>query len=340
MLGPMAGQRGARPQQVPTEGFGNCLLVLGPESLIAERAVAERIAIARRQVPDAELTRVTAQELEGNRLAELVGGSLFSEASIVVIEDLANLSQDLFDAVLVSAKDPGEELSLTLVHGGGNKGKGLLDKLKKAKVPVIEATAVKTWELPGWVRQEARRTRVGMDDEAAQALVDAVGNDLRALAGAVSQLGSDWEGKAVTAPMIQRYFAGRADVTSFAVSDDIMAGRPGPALEKLRWALSTGVAPVLVTSAIASSLRGLGKYLDARSARMSEGEMAREVGVPPWKLKDLARLSRSWTGPGVSQALRAVAVADAQVKGAASDSHFALEQLLLDVDRAHQLERR
>lgn len=323
----------------PQQTFGTCVLVHGPESLLAERAVAERVAAARSQVPDAELTKVPALDLEGNRFAELTGGSLFASASIVVVEDLANLPQELFDAVLTAAKDPGEHLCLTLVHGGGQKGKGLVDKLKKSKVPLVEAVAVKAWELPKWVEGEARRTRVGMDQEAAQALVDAVGHDLRALAAAVAQLGSDWEGERVTAPMIQRYFAGRADVTSFAVADDIMGGRPGPALEKLRWALATGVAPVLVTSALASSLRGLGKYLDARSARLAQGELAREVGVPPWKLKDLSRLSRSWSPQGVSQALRAVALADAQVKGAASDPHFALEQLLLAVDRAHAVAR-
>lgn len=306
---------------------------------MAERAVQRRVAAARREVPGADLTKVQAQDLEGNRFAELVGGSLFAQASIVVVEELQNLSADLFDAVVATAKDPGPELSLTLVHPGGQKGKGLLDKLKKAGVAVADAQAVKTWELPRWVQDEARHAKVQLDSEAAQALVDAVGNDLRALAAAVSQLASDWDGQAVTAQMVNRYFAGRADVTSFAVADDILGGRPGPALEKLRWALATGVAPVLVTSAVANSLRGLGKYLDARSMRMSEGEMAREVGVPPWKIKDLSRQARTWSPRGVSHALRAVAVADAQVKGAASSPEFALEQMLLAVDAGHRIPR-
>ena len=334
MLGPVAAQR------IPTESFGTSVLVSGAESLLAERAVAARIRAAMQERPDAEVTKVPAADLEGNKFAELTGGSLFASASIIVVEDLANLSQDLFDAVLAAAKDPGDDLCLTLVHGGGQKGKGLLDKLKKAKVPDVEAAPIKSWEVPKWVRAEARSIRVGMDEEAAHALVDAVGTDLRALAGAVSQLASDGEGQNVTTQMIARYFAGRADVTSFAVADDILAGRPGPALEKLRWALSVGVAPVLVTSAIAGQLRGLGKYFDVRSSRMGEGEMAREVGVPPWKLKDFARLSRSWSPEGVSQAVRSVAVADAQVKGAASSPEFALEQLLLAVDRAHNAGRR
>lgn len=336
MLGRVAGtQRSRAPQQT----FGSTLLVTGSEPLVAERIVADRVAAARRQHPDAEVTKVPAIELEGNRFAELTGGSLFAAANILVVEDLANLSQDLFDAVLATAVDPGPELCLTLVHGGGQKGKGLLDKLKKAKVDVAEATPVKNWELPQWVSAEARRVKVQMSQEAAAALVDAVGNDLRALAGAVSQLASDWEGQAVMPDMVARYFAGRADVTSFAVADDILAGRPGEALEKLRWAMSTGVAPVLVTSALAGALRSLGKYLDARSSRSSDAEIAREIGVPPWKVKDLARQSRTWSAKGVSHALRAVAVADGQVKGAASDPEFALEQLLLAIDRAHSIPR-
>ena len=62
-----------------------------------------------------------------------------------------------------------------------------------------------------------------------------------------------------------------------------------------------------------------------------DGDVAREIGVPPWKLKDLSRLSRSWDAAGVAGAIQAVAVADAQIKGAVSDPGFALEQLVLKV---------
>ena len=57
---------------------------------------------------------------------------------------------------------------------------------------------------------------------------------------------------------------------------------------------------MLVTSALAGSLRGLGKYLELRSARMPDNDLARQVGVPPWKLKDLSRLSRDWSSQAVS----------------------------------------
>lgn len=120
-------------------------------------------------------------------------------------------------------------------------------------------------------------------------------------------------------------------MTSFAAVDaTLSSGRTGVAMEQLRWALSTGVAPVLVTSAFASGVRGLGKLVGAPSG-LREGDLAREVGVPPWKLKSM-RSSGPWLGSAwIARALQAVATADAAVKGAADDAEFALEQLVLAV---------
>lgn len=323
-----------------TSVFGTTLLVQGGESLLADRAVAAQIARARREHKDAELSQVSAAELADGRFVDLIGGSLFASHAIVVVTDLANLPDDALPLVKQTALEPHDELCLVLVHGGGVKGRGLLDALKKAKVATVSAAPIKTWELPKFVMAEAKSLRMGMDDRAAQALVDAVGADLRSLTGALRQLASDYDGEQVSETMVRRYFAGRAEVTSFAVADDAMAGRPGPALEKLRWALSTGVAPVLVTSALANSLRGLGKYQELRNSRLSDVDLARQVGVPPWKLKDLNRHSRDWTPGGISRAIRAVARADEQVKGAAADPAFALEQLLLTIQSARSMSRR
>lgn len=172
-----------------------------------------------------------------------------------------------------------------------------------------------------------------MSQDAAQSLIDAVGSDLRTLAAAIRQLADDWAGERLTADMVNKYFAGRAEVTSFAVSDDVLFGRPGPALEKLRWALSSGVAPVLVTSALANNLRSLGKYVDVRSSRMPDYEIARSIGVPSWKVKTLARQAQGWNSPALAMALVEVSRADAAVKGAATDPGYALEQLVLTIDR-------
>src|SRR5690606_39702445 len=80
--------------------------------------------------------------------------------------------------------------------------------------------------------------------EACQALVDALGSDLRELASAVSQLVADVEGT-IDEAVVGRYYTGRAEASSFTVADRAVEGRTAEALEALRWSLSTGVAPVL-----------------------------------------------------------------------------------------------
>lgn len=311
--------------------FGRVVLVGGPESLLAERAVESLVRRGRDERPDASVTKVEAATLDAGRLAEVTGASLFAEASIVVVTELADLPQDLFDQVAALAQQPGDDLALVLVHQGGNKGRGLLDRLKKARVEVVDCPAIKAYELPQFAVNEARRSGARLDQQTAVTLVEALGSDVRGVAAAVRQLLDDSDDATITDAAVRRYFAGRADVTSFTVADSVLGGHRDEALGQLRWALESGVAPVLVTSAMASGLRNLGKYLDARDARVRDADIARQIGVPPWKMRDLSRQARDWTPRGVAAALQRVAATDADVKGAAGDPEFSLERMVIDV---------
>ncbi|MFT3970007.1 MAG: DNA polymerase III subunit delta [Micropruina sp.] len=313
-----------------TTPFATATLIQGPESLLAERAVRQLVSEAVHARPDATVSRVSAGTLDRGGLAELATGSLFSASTVVIVEQLADLPADVADDLLVLASDPGDDLALILVHEGGAKGRALLNRLRKAKVVQLDAPAVKAWELPQFVTAEVRRHGGRVDRATAEALVSAVGSDLRSVAAAVAQLLADTEG-VMTQADVQRYFAGRAETTGFAVANHCLDGNREAALGSLRWALETGVAPVLLTSAVASSLRNLGKYPDARDERLRDADLARRVGVPPWKLKDLARQSRGWNASGVAAAIQLAARADAEVKGAAGDPGFALEMLVLGV---------
>jgi len=314
-----------------TSPFGHALLVTGPESLLAERAAAGFVARAMAERADAAVVRLEAGRVDAGSLAEAAGGSLFAAATVLVMTELSELPAELSDLVVAMATEPGPDLALALVHPGGNKGKALLDRLRKLRLEVADCPSIKSWDLPQFVSAEARRQQGKVDAATAGVLVDAVGSDPRSLAAAIRQLLDDSPERVLTETAVRRYFGGRAEVTSFAVADDALSGRIDGALGKLRWALSTGVAPVLITSALSNNLRSLGKYIDGRDARLRDADLARVIGVPPWKLKDLSRLSRDWKPVAVGRAIQAVAVADAQIKGAASDPGFALEQVLLKV---------
>lgn len=311
--------------------LGRVTLVTGKEEFLNERTVAAVRAAVRAYDADAELAESTAAELTLATLGELAAPSLFSSIRCVVVRGLENLPDESVDGLLTYAAAPADEVALVLVHGGGPKGSGVLTKLRKL-APVTESKSgeLKASELPAFVASEVRSHGTTIDQEAAALLVQAIGQDLRSLAAAAHQLTNDFTGAALDADKVKQYYGGRAEAKSFAVADAAFSGRRQLALEELRWALEGGTAAVLVTSAFAGGARGLARFM-AAPGRMREADLAREVGVPPWKLRTLRDQSRGWSDAGIARAIRAVAQADADIKGAATDASYTLERLVLTV---------
>jgi len=315
--------------------FGSALLIVGSESLLVGRRVDERVNAAKLAQPAAEVVDLDPASVAEGRFAEAVGGSLFAAASIVVVRDISGLPPEQVDLVVRTAAKPDDSLCLTMTHPGGVKGKATLDRLDKAGVPRLNVEAVKVADLPRFVMDEARRARIRIDLTVATALVEAVGTDLAALCGAVAQLADDWPGAEMTVDLVNAYFSGRAEVSGFVIADAVMWGRPEQALRLLRWAFNTNTAAVFITSALASAMRAVGKFIGLRDQRLSQADLARAVGVPPWKLRNIESQSRGWTSEGLQRGIVAVALADAQVKGASTDPEYALERLVITLDQLH-----
>ena len=108
------------------------------------------------------------------------------------------------------------------------------------------------------------------------------------------------------------------------------------ALEQLRWALATGVAPVLITSALAQGVRSLAKVGGAPRGLRGAG-LAKELGMPPWKIDRVRQQLRGWSAEGVAEALQVVAETDAQVKGAGADAAYALEKAVARIVAARAM---
>ena len=330
MLVDMAG-RGSRDVGQPAA----VTLAVGQEELLLDRAVREVVAVARAADPDTDVRELAAPELRPGTLAELTSPSLFAERKVVVVRQAQDLAADTIKDVKDYLAAPAEEISLVLVHAGGAKGKGLLDAARKAGAAEVACPKMtKPADRVAFARGEFRALGRSATPAACQALVDAIGSDLRELASACAQLAADIEG-AIDEEVVARYYTGRAEASSFTVADRAVEGRTADALEALRWALATGVAPVLVTSALAQGVRAIGKLASAPGG-MRPGDLARELGMPPWKVDRVRQQARGWTADGVATALRAVAEADAAVKGGGYDPAYALERAVITIAHAHR----
>ncbi|GAA3949123.1 DNA polymerase III subunit delta [Actinomadura viridis] len=310
-------------------------LIVGDEELLVERAIGDVVAAAKAEDPDTEVIDLGPGGLEPGRLAELTSPSLFGGGKVLVLRSAQDLGKDLSAEVLAYVKRPAEDVALVAVHHGGAKGKAFVDGLGKAGARKVSCPKItKMGERIDFVRSEIRRAGGKISPDGARNLLDAVGNDLRELAGACSQLVADTGGR-IDDAAVARYYRGRAEVSGFTVADKAIEGRLAEALEQLRWALATGVAPVLIVSALAQGVRGLAKVGGAPRGARGAG-LAKELGMPPWKIERVQRQLRGWSGEGVARALTAVAEADAQVKGGAADPAYALEKTVADIVAARQ----
>ncbi|HET9519256.1 MAG TPA: DNA polymerase III subunit delta [Actinoplanes sp.] len=319
---------------VTTASAAPLQLVQGDEELLASRAIAGAVAAARAADPGADVREYEAGALTAGEVAEMLSPSLFGGRRVLVLRNGQDARKDLVTALLAYAKSPDPEVTLIVAHPGGAKGKAFADGLRAAGAHVITVTKLKgERERVAFVRDEFRRAGGRCDDAAAGALLAAVGNDLREIAAACSQLLADTDG-VITVATVSRYYKGRAEVTGFTVADAAMIGDVPAALESLRWALHVGVDPVPIADAIADGVRTVARV--ASAGRGSAYQLAGNLGMPAWKIERAQRQGRGWSAEGLVDAMRVAAECNAAVKGGAEDRGYALERAVFAVAAARQ----
>jgi DNA polymerase-3 subunit delta len=306
------------------------VLVRGPEELLRERAVDGVLALARARDPETERVELEGATYAAGQLAVAASPSLFGEAKVVVVTRADAGTDELYADLLAHVAEPDPETTVVVVHGGGQRGKRMLDAVVASGAPVLQCDAItRDADKVEFVAREVRAARRRAEPEAMRALVDALGTDLRELAAAVAQLVADTTGT-ITAGLVDRYHGGRVEATGFKVADAAVAGDAGGAVALLRHALATGADPVPLVAALAMRLRTLAKVAAIRGGAVT----ARELGLQDWQVRNAQRDLQRWTLEGLAAAITAVAQADADVKGAGRDPVYAVEKAVLAIARA------
>jgi DNA polymerase III subunit delta len=309
-------------------------LVVGPEGFLADRAVRAVITSARAADSDADVTEIAGSDLTAAALAEQMSPSLFATRRVLVVRSTEDLGDQAARALLRYAAAPAPDAHLVVVHSGGAKGKRLLAELRTAGARVVTCDRMtRPDDQVAFVRAEVAAAGGTISEPAARRLVEALGGDLRGLASAAAQLVADADDGVVDDAVVATYFEGRAEVKGWVVADRAVEGRTADALEQLRWALETGTDPVLVTAALATAVRLLARVAGTpRGVR--DADIARDLGVPSWKVRILRGQLRGWTPTGLVRAIRAVAAADLAVKGGGNDPTLALTTAVLEIGAA------
>lgn len=305
-------------------------LISGPEEVLVERELTSLVGRARDAAM--EVVRIDAAGYEPGSLLMHASPSLFGGATFIIVRGLHEAPDELQDDLLSLLAAPAEDVFLLVTHASGQRGKRVLDALKKQRARVVTCPAIKNdRDKSDFVQQEFSRARRRISSDGVRALVEAVGRDVSELAAACAQLIADTEGL-VTDAVVDTYHGGKVDATGFRVADAAIAGNTPEALRLLRHAIASGLDPVPIVAVLASQLRGLIKVGSA--GRGSPEQLASSVGMAPWQVKRARAALSHWSSEGLATALQAVAAADFAVKGGGRDPVYAVERAILTITGA------
>jgi len=294
------------------------VLALGADDFLADRVISSVMAHARVADPSIERRDVDlTKESPLGALIEACSPNLFGDAAVVIV-DAADFADEAMIHTLVTAAREGD-VRLVVVHPAGVRGRKVSDALKAADFTIAACDKIKGRAIDDFIAREFKDLRRAATPQAMAFLRQAVGDDPRSLAAACAQLVSDVLDDPLTPESVALYYEGVADVPGYLVSDAVLGGRAVEVMRRTRWALANdpGAGPAL-SAAVASGMRGLGRV--AASPRgASDAEVAKEAGVPPFKVKDIRDQAKRWHPSALASAIVGIAIADAAVKGRAVD---------------------
>lgn len=303
------------------------VLISGTEALLAERAARILRDALKAADPSLEVSDVRASEYAPGELATLASPSLFAEPRLIRVEAVEKCTDGFLLDVLDYIAAPADGAVLMLRHGGGVRGKKLLDAIRGGVgggIEVVCAELKRDADKFDFARAEFARAGKKIAPGALRSLTQAFTDDLAELAAACTQLISDSSAE-ITEAVVDRYYGGRVETNAFRVADSAIAGQYGESLVTLRHALASGADPVPIVAAFASKVRTMARLSGARG---SSAQLAGAFGLAPWQVDRARRDLQGWTDSGLARAIDVLAETDAAVKGAGRDPVFALERMI------------
>jgi DNA polymerase-3 subunit delta len=224
--------------------------------------------------------------------------------------------------VVVAMQDPQERkpsAALTaLVEGAKKYG--------QAKQFTIPTGA----QLERWVTQRAKATGATITPEAARLLIEAVGENPRALASEIEKL-SVYAGKGASIDLdaVKALTPDLRQSRGFELTDALARRQHARALTLLHEFLADGQAPLQVLGLIASQTRTLIQVKALSERGMRAGEIASTAGMAPFQVEKTLPYARQFTFAQLNAAHHAALAVDVALKSSRMTPEMALDLLML-----------
>lgn len=321
-----------------TRVFDRAYYFHGDDAFLAAEALRELLdAAVEPATRDFNLDVRDAASLDAGTLGSLLGTPpMMAARRVVVVRDVGALRKDARGVLDAYLEAPAPDLVLVLLAGAGEKSKA--DKTLTARATSVEFEPLTEDRLVRWIAHHASLRGAKISPGAAALLMQAVGNDLPALASEIEKLSTLAGDREIEEDDVTSVVGVRRGETLADLLDRIAARDAAGALEILPTVLSqpkaSGVTTVMAlgtqTLALAwgSAVKGWPDYFGL----LSEGRSAYTGRSWNDATNAWQRATGSWSSADFDAALEALLAADVALKDSgASTEEQQLATLVLSL---------
>ncbi len=222
-----------------------------------------------------------------------------------------------------------------------DKRSKLFKAAQKAGV-AYEAQALKGPALRRFASDEAKRRGHTLTPRAADALVEAIGEDLAAIDDATERLSLYvGQGQKIDVDAVEACVTRIATDSIWALVDAVGLRDTGKALHAAGSLLGDREPPLRILAMVARQLRIVARMREALAGGLDDRDAAMAAGAPPFKARELKESARRFTARDLSNAFATLASADLALKGSRVPPERVLEEAIMSLcaGRARARER-
>lgn len=256
---------------------------------------------------------------------------MLGEKRVVLVKEFEKLvstepSREIFSAYI---DKPLDSTVLLLVSLEPDLRRKPFTDLKK-KAEVVECKPFYDNQIPPWIAQRIKDQGKEANAEACRLLQAYVGNSLRALQNEIDKLFVFvGEKKMVTHEDVAAVVGASKGFTVFELQNAIGKKDTREAVRIVERMVEAGQPPQMIIVMLARFFTQLWKLSDPKLRRKPEGEIASEIGIPSYFLKQLLQFQSNFTVEQIENALKALLEADTMLKSTSRDPHLLMDLLVV-----------
>ena len=196
---------------------------------------------------------------------------------------------------------------------------------------------VRTFPRPGaggvrqWIRSRAAAEGIEIEHRAVDALADAVGGDLRAVAVELEKLAVYRRGQPIQEEDVRALVSHTGEANIFAAVDAIMEARPDIAMSQVNGLLQSGSPPAYILAMMARQVRLLILAKDLKARRVPSAEHGRRMGLTGYPLRKTLEQEGRFSAGQLVAIHRKLLEADLSMKTTGVDEGLVLDVLIADI---------